>query len=330
MQATLELTNRCNERCTHCYIPKYEDDPKRILTIEQWRVIMDQLKDAGTINLILMGGEAMLNPLFFQIAEYAANKGFFVSLITNGLLINAKTAKKIADAGIANVTFSLYSLDAEIHDKMTAVKGSCAKTLKAIELIQDQGLQLSINCLLTKDNIETFFELMQWGQQKNIDVKFDPTVTPKYDHDRTPTKLRASSEQLKSFFKQLKSMTPYDVALPLAEPQDYICNAGKGKCAITAYGELLPCVEIRDVLGDLTKVSFENAWHSPNADKWRRPKVEKILDQVTTKEANICDHCPGMALHETGDAFQVTEFSKTLATIKKDHYYKDGEKSHER
>jgi MoaA/NifB/PqqE/SkfB family radical SAM enzyme len=319
MQATLELTNQCNERCGHCYIPSYEDDTNRLLTLEQWVQILDQLKEAGTLNLIFMGGEPLLSPIFWKLAKSAASKGFFLSTISNGLLLSDRLAEKLSKIGFSNVTISLYSLDPAIHDKMTNLKGSHKRTLQAIDNCLKYGVPVGVNCLLTKDNIEGIIDLKHWGIDKGIDVKYDPTVTPKLDHDKSPTLLRASPEQLDATYKRLADA--FGRGLPAAaSPDDFICNAAKGKCAITSYGELLPCVEIRDVLGDLKQTSFKDAWASDAAIKWRSLKMSKLLTQADGSTVSLCDHCPGMALHESEDELKISDFSRALAKIKHKHF----------
>src|SRR6202022_4039933 len=96
----------------HCYLDNYTDDKKRILTLNQWEHVLSELKKAGVLYVILMGGEAMLNPFFWQISESAAQKGFAVSMITNGLKITTQeVANQIASVGFSHVTVSLYSLN---------------------------------------------------------------------------------------------------------------------------------------------------------------------------------------------------------------------------
>ena len=195
LQASLELTYRCNERCTHCYIEEFKDDPQRKLTKEQWFKVLDELRSAGTLYVILMGGEAMLNPLFWDVAEYASSLNFHVSMISNGLKIQKlEVAQRLKDCGVQVVTFSLYSMDPAIHDKMTSVRGSLDKTLNAIELCDQVGIVPGINVLLTEANARGIFEIYDWCEEKNFECKVDPTVTPKLNGNLDPTKYRATKE----------------------------------------------------------------------------------------------------------------------------------------
>jgi len=319
MQASLELTNRCNERCGHCYIPSFADDPSRVLGREQWFHVLEELRRAGTLFVILMGGEAMLNRHFWDILAKSNEMGFHTSMISNGLKIGDRgVAQKLRDSGLKNLTISLYSLDPAIHDKMTKVKGSHAKTMAAIDFALEVGLEVTLNSLLSRDNIEGIFELEDWALTRDLSLKTDAMITPKLDGDKAPTELRASYEQLKKYYQAKVSKWPAARPKPSGEEfSNFTCNAGKGKCAVTAYGELLPCIEIRDSLGSLLEKPFHELWHGESVQKWRHLKWKDIegADQNTV---SFCDHCPGMAKNETGDAKKTTCFSNELAKIKRE------------
>ncbi len=320
LQGSLELTYRCNERCTHCYIEKFWDDPKKILTLEQWKHCLQELKSAGVMYLILMGGEAMLNPYFWEIAREASRLGFHLSMITNGQKTTSlEVAERLKTVGFSVITVSFYSLNASIHDTMTAVKGSHEKTKAAIEYYLQAGLTVGINCLLTSANIEGYFDLADWCIERNIEIKADPHVTPKFNRDLAPTKLRATPEQLKLYFETMVEKWPAGVPKAVNESSgDFVCNAGKGKCAVTPYGELLTCIEVREPLGLLTEKPFEELWNGPVAQKWRNIKVKDLKNRSTDGVESFCDHCPGMALHEDNDPNLISSYSKTVGRIKRD------------
>lgn len=318
LQASLELTNRCNERCTHCYIPEYKDDNLKLLTLDQWKNVLTQLRENGVLYLILMGGEAMLSPNFWGIAETGNKLGFSLAMITNGLLINEESGERLAKTGFSDITVSLYSLDPGVHDKMTKVYGSCVRTMKAIEICQKNNLRVSVNCLLTEANIEGYFDLKKWCDERHIWLRFDPITTPKNNGDKTPTKYRARPEQIYEFYKKL--VVPQEIESKNGnESEDmsegHTCNAGKGKCAVTAYGDLLTCIDIREPLGNLKTENFSDVWNSYTAKKWREIK-NKDLKFSDFESRSECEHCPGMAFHETGDAYQVTEYETIVARAK--------------
>lgn len=319
LQASIELTYRCNERCTHCYIDRFVDDKRRVLSLEQWYKVLHELREAGVLYLVLMGGEAMLNPLFHDVAKRGWELGFHVSMISNGLKIDSlEAAKKLASSGVSIVSFSLYSLDPETHDKMTRVPGSLERLQRAINFCDQAGVQPSINVLLTEANARGVFDIYDWGARRGFEVKVDPTVTPKLSGNLAPTKYRATRETLLWFFREKARRWPAGAPQSYQEvASNYVCNAAKGKCAVNPYGELLPCIEIRQSLGSLVEQSFDEIWNTPSVDKYRNLKVKDLSNTGGLGTYSYCDHCPGMALHEHGNGAKVTPFSRMLSEVKR-------------
>lgn len=319
LQASIELTYRCNERCTHCYIEEFKDDPKRVLDLENWYHVFTELRAAGTLYVILMGGEPLLSPYFFPIAKRATEMGFHVAMISNGLKIkDASVARQLKDAGLKLVTFSLYSLNPQIHDQMTQVKGSHQKLMAAIDSCLNEGLNVSINTLLTEANCKEIFELYDWGIAKGLEIKVDPNITPKLNGNMAPTLMRASRESLLWFYRERAKRWRASTPSPsLDTSSSYICNAAKGKCAVNPYGELLPCIEIREPFGSLVTQKFEDIWYSPQALRWRSPRVKDLTHAEDQNIYSFCDHCPGMAMHEHGDPMALTDYTRLLGQVKK-------------
>ncbi|MEM7646556.1 MAG: radical SAM protein [Pseudomonadota bacterium] len=327
LQASLELTYRCNERCTHCYLEDFKDDPKKILSRDDWFRVLEQLRIGGSLYLILMGGEPLLSPHFFAIAERATDLGFHVSMISNGLKIkNFEYAKRIKDAGVKMITFSLYSLDSQIHDTMTQVRGSHERIMKAIDFCEKAGLSVAINSLVAEANARGLFDLFDWTMKRGFEVKIDPNITPKLDGDLTPTKYRASRDTLLWFYRERTRRWHKSRPVPNIETDNsYICNAAKGKCAVTPYGELLPCIEIREPFGSLVTADFKDIWFGASAAKWREPRVKEIKENHDPTEYSFCEHCPGQAKNEHGDAFKLTPYSKVIAQVKKQVHHEFSE-----
>ena len=86
---------------------------------------------------------------------------------------------------------------------------------------------------------------------------------------------------------------------------------------MTPYGELLPCIEIRESFGSLLSQEFNDIWFSPAAKKWREPRLKDMKDGDSHGLYSFCDHCPGMAKNENGEAFKLTQYSRLVAEVKR-------------
>ncbi|MBR0329276.1 MAG: radical SAM protein, partial [Selenomonadaceae bacterium] len=80
-------TKTCNLKCRHCYMSsdskKYQDE----LTTAEAKAFIDDLADFHVPVLLFSGGEPLIRPDFFELAEYAQQKGVRPTLSTNGTLI---------------------------------------------------------------------------------------------------------------------------------------------------------------------------------------------------------------------------------------------------
>ena len=110
------LIRRCNLTCKHCYsISADKDFPGELSTQEVYGV-MDDLKRFRVPVLILSGGEPLLRPDIFDVAQRAKGLGFYVGLSSNGTLIDESNIRRIAETEFDYVGVSLDGIR-ETHDK---------------------------------------------------------------------------------------------------------------------------------------------------------------------------------------------------------------------
>jgi len=104
----------CNCRCVMCDIWK---DNKSLKQLEEADItgLLGSLKRYGTQQVVMSGGEALLNPNFFRLCEMLRKQNIKISLLSTGLSIERK-AEKI----LQSVNDLILSLDgpAEIHDRI--------------------------------------------------------------------------------------------------------------------------------------------------------------------------------------------------------------------
>ena len=79
------ITESCNLKCPYCF---QKEHPKKFMSLDTFKNIIDSADDNCNKNIILFGGEPTLNKDFIKMAIYAHNYGYNISIITNGHLIN--------------------------------------------------------------------------------------------------------------------------------------------------------------------------------------------------------------------------------------------------
>jgi len=162
------LVRRCNLTCKHCYsISADKDFAGELDTAEVFRV-MDDLKSFRVPCLILSGGEPLLRPDIFDIGKRAKALGFYTALSSNGTLIDAAMAAKIAAVDFDYVGISLDGL-AATHDKFRRMEGAFAASLAGIRHCRALGLKVGVRFTLTQDNFEDLPGLLQLVEEEGID-----------------------------------------------------------------------------------------------------------------------------------------------------------------
>ena len=153
------LVRRCNLLCKHCYsISGDVDFSGELSTGEVFRVL-DDLKAAQVPAVILSGGEPLLRPDIYEIAERAKTLGFSVSLSSNGALIDDAHADRIAAARFDYVGVSLDGIG-ETHDRFRGRKGSFDASIAGIRRLAARGIKVGLRFTMTTDNQESFPALL--------------------------------------------------------------------------------------------------------------------------------------------------------------------------
>lgn len=162
------LIRRCNLTCKHCYSISADTHFPGELTTEQVFAVMDDLKAFRVPVLILSGGEPLLRPDIYSIANRARRQGFYVGLSSNGTLINADNIEHIAACDFNYVGVSLDGIGAT-HDKFRRLDGAFAASLRGIRLCRDLGVKIGVRYTMTQDNAADLPALLKLVEDEGID-----------------------------------------------------------------------------------------------------------------------------------------------------------------
>ena len=115
----LELNYHCNLQCIHCYIPGEEKKPKKYMSYQEAKMILDQIKAQGFRRIVFTGGEPMMNPDFEKIYSYAWKQGFVINLYTNATLTAGSKKELLLVKKPALIKVSLFGGDADSYKSVT-------------------------------------------------------------------------------------------------------------------------------------------------------------------------------------------------------------------
>jgi radical SAM protein with 4Fe4S-binding SPASM domain len=139
-----EITFRCNMRCLHC-ASSLNDGRSRGDELSPYEALnlCNDLRALGCEKVILSGGEALLREDWEQIARQLVSLGIYVSLISNGFLIDEAIAKRIKGAGLHRVALSLDGMEST-HNYIRGNADSFRRVCQAISFLKKQGVLVNL------------------------------------------------------------------------------------------------------------------------------------------------------------------------------------------
>ena len=162
------LIRRCNLTCKHCYALSADHDYAGELSTPEVFGVMDDLRTYGVPVLILSGGEPLMRPDIFEIADRARAMGFYTGLSTNGTLIDAPMADRITATGFDYVGISLDGLR-DTHDRFRRLEGAFDRSLAAMRLLRERGVKVGMRFTMTSLNAHDLPALLRLMGAEQID-----------------------------------------------------------------------------------------------------------------------------------------------------------------
>lgn len=274
----MEPLFRCNLACAGCGKIDYPDKilNQRISVPDA----MNAIDECGAPVLVLAGGEPLLHKELPQIVEGALQRGKFVTVCTNALLIN----KRIDDyKPHSRFNWSIHlDGDREMHDKSVCEAGIYDRAVAAIKLAKDKGFRVNINCTLFSgadpDRVAAFFDDMKALGIGGI------TVSPGYAYERAPDQQhflnRARTKQLfRDVFRKGRGAKNWPFFQSplfldfLAGNQTYQCTPW-GNPTYTVFGWQKPCY----LLGEGYAKTFKELMDGTDWDRYGTGAYEKCAD----------------------------------------------------
>lgn len=258
MSAMIEIADRCNEACVHCYQVQGQ---KGEISTGEWKTILDELAEMGVLFLTISGGEATLRKDFLELVEHARKRRFAVKVFTNALTMTRELANRLGELAVQEVQISLYSHRAEVHDAITRVPGSWERTVAGARYLMEAGCKVVLKSPMMPVNADEVDEYIDFVSGLGADYMLDPHIDPREDGDRSIERLRIDDA---TFLRARKN--------PRLKPDVYrrkgnraldsgVCGACSGLVHVEANGEMRPCTQLSVPVGNATE-GVREAWNA--------------------------------------------------------------------
>lgn len=326
--AHLEITSKCNERCVHCYLTNHDlsKDMDTKFAID----ILNQLKDMGTLAITFSGGEPFLHKDFDIILNKARENDFIINILSNGTYINKEMMNILPKVNIGKIQISLYSMDPIIHDSITQLKGSHAKTIKCIEELVKNNLRIQVSCPILKANKNSYRDVSVWCKKYGIRVLSDFILMAKTNFDTSNLINRLSLEESKNLISEIiETEEEYRTLLKMDDEEggfkktadSPICGLGVDNACITYDGSVFPCSGFQNmILGNIKNNDIKDIWlNSHKINELREINYSSFPECLECKVNEYCAMCLVRNYNESnGNIYNINEHYCRVANITKE------------
>jgi MoaA/NifB/PqqE/SkfB family radical SAM enzyme len=316
-QLQINVTYRCNARCTMCNI--WQMPEREELDVPGFGRLLDDPLFDEIERLTLAGGEPSLRRDLLELTHVFMDKMprlGSLTLITNGLAVErilADTRQMLAlctERAISlNVSVSLDGVG-EIHDEMRGVPGAfdrverCLLSLKELQASAEVPFWLGASCVITRKNLYHLRELQSWCDERNIDLDFQlvgfhetyvANVEQRGDLDFGPD----DRDYLFAFLEQLASDRSPSNFLAYywsdmlemyrdGRTRQTPCPFAVDSFVLDAYGDMYYCLSERKIGNCLAKAKEDPSLTEPCSAIYYDADNLAFRDELTH---TACQHC---------------------------------------
>ncbi len=325
-----EITRRCNLRCVHCRSASDTSFATSPFSTAMGCGFLDQVAAFGSPVVVLTGGEPLLRPDVFELAQHGTERGLRMCIATNGTLVDADVCARLRDAGIRMVALSLDGASAAVHDRFRQQPGAFEATLRAAEWLRAAGLKFLINSSFTRHNQDEIprvhalakslgatawymFLVVPTGRGEELLAElvskedYEPILNAHYDIEAAETELLVRPTCAPQYYRILfeRKRAGGTIALDrrslaLSTGGQKGCIAGQSIALVDFEGNLLPCSYFPLAAG--------NVWQTPLGEIWAEsPLLRELRDPAqlegrcgVCEYRHVCGGCRARAYAVTG------------------------------
>ena len=270
-----EITDRCNLRCKHC--GSNCTSTGELLTVEDVKSTLKTLKGAKPM-ICLTGGEPLLHPDFFEIAECVHSMGFRWGMTTNATLIDEAVAKRLKEVGMKTVSVSIDGLE-ECHDNFRQQKGAWKKAINGLIALKNEGFSPQVTTAFSPESLKDIDALYNLICDMGI-IDWRPINVEPIGRACESSDLLLSSEQLSYLISYIRKKR-YDLNCNInvtfgcshylgvdyermVRDHYFFCTAGISTASVRSNGDICACLDVENlpelVQGNIRHDNFMDVW----------------------------------------------------------------------
>lgn len=316
-----ELSPVCNFQCKMCFVRKTPAQIKRdgqcVKDWQQWLALAKQCKDAGTLFLLLTGGEPFIYPHFKELYLALHKMGFILYINTNGTMITQETVDWLKEAAPGRVNITLYGASPDTYARVCRDASGFARAANAIDMLKAAGIAVLINVSMIPENHQDLADIIAFGKERDIEVRIASYMFPPVRRECDTDDSRFSPEEAASFYLNKFKLTESEEGFRkfcdfvLNDPQEeesagwgqdeehMLCRAGRSTFWVSWDGQMSAC-------GMMPLPAQYPIFEKPFLECWQdlvgKVKNMYVLSQCGgCKLRHVCRPCAAALYAETGD-----------------------------
>ena len=325
LSGTFELTPVCNMDCKMCYVRLSRQEQEAIAPLfgaEQWLKLGRSAVDAGMLYLLLTGGEPFLHPEFRQILEGLHRMGLFISVNSNGTMIDETVVAWLKNCPPVRMNISLYGASDQTYERLCGNPRGFTQVTKAIRLLKEAGIQVKLNCSLTPHNAADLPEMVKFAQENELILQVATYMFPpvRKDSAMIGKNHRFTPEEAAYYMAYADYLTlgkerflTQEGKIPTpSDPEEgcqgdgIACRAGKCSFWVTWQGHMMPCGMFPPEQGpNVFRMPFQDAWEQVKQDS---AAVRLPPECANCSAKNTCRACAAMVVTESGCFHKVPKY----------------------
>ncbi len=335
----VELTERCNNACIHCYINLPANDPasERELSTGRVKQILDEAASLGCMRVRFTGGEPLLRGDLPELYLHARRLGLGVVLFTNATRLTSELADLFARVPPREkIEISLYGMKRESYEAVSQAPGSFAAAWRGIHLLMERNIPFVVKSALLPSNKGEIEEFRRWAatipwmdQAPSYAINFDSRARRDDGANARIRRLRVSPSETVQFVSRddhgyVTGMREFCGRFAgVTGDTLFACGAGTRSGCVDAYGRLQPCMLLRHpaTVYDLAGGSIRRALTEffPQVRQMRATNSDYLNRCARCFLKGLCEQCPGKSWMEHGTLDTPVEYLCDIAHAQARH-----------
>ncbi len=288
----LELTQKCNFRCIHCYQGNEHIESPVPLTVSQWESIISQCAGANCRHIQFIGGEPSVCNFLPRLIEYAHGVGIKeITVFSNLFSMTNALISAITDFHVS-VSFSIYGASASAHDLITQTPGSFQRLISRIKQLKELNVPLRANIVLMKENEGEYTPITELLHSLGVTSIHYDEIRKVWGGTQNPHMLTSP---------KMMRRRPNFHADRKAFSRGNTNTCWFGKFAVSTDGSVYPCEFERGILyGNLRQTSVSDILKGDAVKKYWYFSYDNIIPCQSCEYRFACKDCRPIAYAERG------------------------------